>query len=123
MSSDSLNTIFDVGGGLPIPLKTVPIGEEILYQSPVTTNASLIPFSEVSNFDFIATTCVEKVPGWSLLVGSIKEDIKIRQLMEGLSNQLFQVTISVPSSKVATSPYRVVLFRVRNYVLYSCFSQ
>ena len=67
-------------------------------------------FSTVSSFHSIASICTDVIPGWKSAVGNSKlaETIEIKQMVEGLSNQLFRVTLknSPPAS------FNTVLFRI-----------
>merc|ERR1719215_1141208 len=51
--------------------------------------SKILGFSDISNPDTITSLCVEKIPGWK---NSLNE-VTISQLMEGLTNQLFKVSI------------------------------
>lgn len=81
------------------------------------SDGSLTPptrrFSTLSSFHSICSICVDSIPGWKLALGedgSFTEKIKVKQLMEGLSNQLFKVSlVNVPSNAAA---YTTVLFRI-----------
>ncbi|KAF4755162.1 hypothetical protein FOZ63_009332, partial [Perkinsus olseni] len=77
-------------------------------------------FSSLSKPAKIAELCVQKVPGWQGRVNP--EDVEINQLCEGLSNQLFRVSLPKPrtDSMVSDSPtnhdvpvpFTSVLFRI-----------
>jgi len=86
-----------------------PIPSEPIY--PVSDGSSTPAseeFSTLSNFKSIAALCIPSVPGWS--VSDPSRDIVIEQLMEGLSNQLFKVTLKTQGASVAA--FRTVLFRI-----------
>lgn len=58
------------------------------------SNTSLRQFSEVSHPETIREICSRQVPGWDKYLESVgRESIKIHQLCEGLSNQIFKVYV------------------------------
>ena len=83
--------------------------------------AEVLEFSAVSDPVAIRNICAQRVPGWSNLS---PEALVISQVCEGLSNQIFKVSIppisydgssSSPTSNRSTrpnTPYSCVLFRV-----------
>ena len=92
-------------------------GGEVIREEPVAvSDGSNTPpvgsFSTLSQFHSIASICVDKVPGWRSLVGDtpLAEVVEMTQLMEGLSNQLFKVTVK--ASTGLSVPYSTVLFRI-----------
>ena len=81
---------------------TMPVSEG----SSVTAGGN---FSTLSDFHHIASICIERIPGWSSVLNA-STDIDIRQLLEGLSNQLFKV--SLKSSSGTAVQFKSVLFRI-----------
>lgn len=69
-------------------------------------------FSTLSDFHHIASICIDQVPGWSSLVTNLTSDIEVKQLLEGLSNQLFKVTLKSPTVRGSAVPFGTVLFRI-----------
>jgi len=88
-------------------------GFKVIPSMPVSEGSVLTPsanFSTLSDFHHISTICIEAVPGWSALVSDPSADIEVKQLLEGLSNQLFKVTLRRTSSSAV--PFPTVLFRI-----------
>jgi thiamine kinase-like enzyme len=74
---------------------------------------SLRRFSDVSNPETIRDICVEKVPGWDKFSSAVdRSSIKIHQLCEGLSNQIFKVYVENASANNGAIGVTCVLFRV-----------
>jgi choline kinase len=98
-----------------IPSLTQPVNFIRSETLPVSDGSTTPPsnvFSTLSQFRPIASICIENVPGWKAVIGEtvITEAIEIKQLLEGLSNQLFKVALKVPGG--SSIPYSTVLFRV-----------
>jgi choline kinase len=68
-------------------------------------------FSTLSAFHSIASTCKEVVPGWKEAIGDrdLSQAVEIKQMVEGLSNQLFRVSLRGGSK---ASSFRTVLYRI-----------
>jgi len=62
-------------------------------------------FSDISHPDIITNICQENIQAWRNIP---KESIKIHQLMEGLSNQIFRVSVKQEAAPLFDS----VLFRI-----------
>lgn len=91
----------------------VILSHDALSQLPVSDGSRTPPadrFSTVSLFHSIASICTDLVLGWKQAVGESKlsEAIEIKQMVEGLSNQLFRVTLKNP----AAASFSTVLFRI-----------
>ena len=72
----------------------------------------ILEFGDVSHPDRVKQLCLEHIPGWSQVPPA---DVTINQLCEGLSNQLFKV--SIPSVSAVNDPKKnitdtCVLFRI-----------
>lgn len=82
-------------------------GRARLGSADEVLEAKIMSFSDVSNPEAIKGICERKVPGWQRASrSSDSAGIEIRQLAEGLTNQLFKVTHADASHN------RCVLFRV-----------
>ena len=118
LSNDSVS--FE--NGSPVHLNTVGVHaprESKIVLRPLgdTLPVDILGFSSVSDPKVIRGICVSQVPGWS----SVPADtLIVSQLCEGLSNQIFKVSLpsvvgSQPSSGSPvhrSSAYSCVLFRV-----------
>jgi thiamine kinase-like enzyme len=83
---------------------------EELGVSDGTATPPVEVFSTLSSFHSIASICRDVIPGWRLAIGesALSEAVEVKQMMEGLSNQLFRVRIK--RDGVAT--FNTVLFRI-----------
>lgn len=121
-----MSSLVPVSPSSSITLSTPPVAgyegpamaQLIRMESLGVSDGSTTPpsrrFSTISSFFSICRICTDAVPGWKSAVGEaapcFSDKIQVKQLMEGLSNQLFKVTlINVPSNAVA---YTTVLFRI-----------
>ena len=118
MSLDTSTESIVSGGSSPTLLGAYlgsSVGQMIPMESVLgVSDGSVTPptrrFSTLSNFYSISRICRDQVPGWKAAVRSDEEKIEIKQLMEGLSNQLYKVTLTnVATNAVA---YKTVLFRI-----------
>ena len=70
----------------------------------------LAEFSDVSNPDVIARIALKSIPGWAQFR---REDIVISQICEGLSNQLFKLSLSKKTrEKIGVGLMTTALFRI-----------
>ena len=91
-----------------------PTGEVIRMVTlpEVSASADTAPFSSISEFRSIASICTTSIPGWKAIIAdSVSEKVEVKQLLEGLSNQLFKVSIK-NTKDLPTIPYSTVLFRI-----------
>lgn len=91
--------------GEVIRLETLPVSDGSVTRP---SNA----FSTLSHFHAIATICVDSILGWRAVIGAtpLTEAIEAKQLLEGLSNQLFKVSLRIPAS--SSIPFSTVLLRI-----------
>lgn len=82
-----------------------PIVEPILKEVTSVLPGNESQFSDISNPDIISNICLENLKAWKDIP---KESIKIHQLMEGLSNQIFKVSVQ----KTPAPSFDSVLFRI-----------
>ena len=77
-----------------------------------TRTPPLEAHSTLSSFHTIATICKDVVPGWKHIIGdgSLADAIEIKQMVEGLSNQLFRVRLNRTAN--AGASFSTVLFRI-----------
>ena len=87
---------------------------ERLGVSDGTKTPPLETFSTVSAFHSIASTCRDIVPGWKHAVGTrdLTSAIEIKEMVEGLSNQLFRVTLKTSEESVGGAGFKTVLYRI-----------
>ena len=94
---------------------TEPESGAVVIEQLNVSDGSITPpvdtFSTLSSFHSIATICKDVVPGWKAIVGdrALTDSIEIKQMVEGLSNQLFRVTLKGSSTP---SLFTTVLFRI-----------
>ena len=113
-----ISSLLNASTTVPPMLSVTGVSEEVfnVISTVEVSEGSPIPstglFSILSDFHHIATICVEQVPGWSSLVTNVTSDIEVKQLLEGLSNQLFKVTLKPSTSTGSALPFGTVLFRI-----------
>lgn len=105
-------------GSHSVPLADLPghSGKFIRMETLPVSDGSVTPpsnsFSTLSQFHPIATICADSIPGWRAVIGEtpLTEAIEAKQLLEGLSNQLFKVSLRIPFG--SSIPFSKVLFRI-----------